>query len=347
MNWRARTRENAGRCADLRLEPGHTDPEAAFHDEYERLQEIVRFLRSTADIARRNGEEAAATRLESRAIREVAAGTRRRSAHLRQLLKSAEEQIHLLPSLEPRVERGGQSQSLNERSSALALPAAAAHEINNPLEAIASLIYLLENETTLSDKGREYLAVIKGEVGRIAEIAQQSLAKYRQAHARENVDVAEVLDSVLDLYKAKFQAKQVTVIKEYQFRGPIRAHSREIREVFANLFLNAIDAMNSHGRLRIRISEAQECSGQQRYGVRILVADNGHGIAPKHLNQIFEPTFTTKGERGNGIGLSVVRDMIRDHRGTIRVRSSVRRGRSGTIFSVFLPGGAPFKSAAA
>jgi two-component system CheB/CheR fusion protein len=306
------------------------------------VTKILRLLRTTADTARATAQEAAATLLESQALREATAATQQAHERLKQLLESAESHLRPLQQLRP-TRRGAAG---DQRSAALALPPAAAHEINNPLEAIASLIYVLENEGTLSDKEREYLAIIKGEVGRIAEIAQQSLANYRKTPVRENIAVAEVIESVLDLYKPKFEAKGIAVIRENQFRGNIRAHSRQIREVFANLFLNATDAMNSHGRLRIRISEAREWSGQQRCGVRILVADNGRGIAPKHLDKIFEPSFTTKGERGNGIGLSVVQDVIRVHRGTIRVRSSVREGRSGTIFSIFLPGVTRVESAA-
>ncbi len=341
MPRREQTRENSERCAELRRESRHTDPPDDSGEGYERLQEILRLLRTTAQTARRTAQEAAATRQESRAIRQATAATRDRThQRVTQLLESTGSQLGGEFKLER--PRGGQSSV-----SSMALSAAAAHEINNPLEAISGLICLLESAATLSDKDREYLAIIKGEVGRISEIAQQSLANYRQTLAPENVDVAEVIDSVLDLYEPRFRAKGIAVIREHQFRGNIRAHSRKIREVFANLFLNAIDAMNSLGRLRIRISEGHEWSAPQRSGVRILVADNGHGIAPKHLNKIFEPSFTTKGERGNGIGLSVVRNMIRAHRGTIRVRSSVRAGRSGTIFSIFLPAESRLQSVAA
>jgi signal transduction histidine kinase len=322
MNQRERTRENAARRAELRLVYSHTDPEAVFHKEHNRLTEILRFLRRVAVTTR-----------------ETAIAARQKSADLRQLLLNpTEEQLRPFQWLKPRVKAVRHAQSADERSSASALPAATAHEINNPLEAITSLIYLLENEGTRTDKGGEYLALIKGEVGRVAEIAQQALAKHRQTPVLEIVNVGEVIESVLDLYRSKFEAKGIVIIREHDFRGSIRAHPRQIREVFANLFLNAIDAMSRGGRLRIRISEAREWNGQQRYGVRILVADNGRGVAPDHVSKIFEPFFTTKGERGTGMGLSIVKEMVRSHRGTVRVRSGVRKGRSGTIFSIFLPG---------
>jgi two-component system CheB/CheR fusion protein len=186
--------------------------------------------------------------------------------------------------------------------------------------------------------GALHIAVIKGEVGRIAEIAQRALAKYRETRSPESVSVGAVIESVLDLYKPRFETNGIGIIWQHEFQGSIQADPTQMREVFANLFLNAIDAMNRGGRLRIRLSEGREWRGQHRHGVHILVADNGCGVAPEHLNKIFEPSFTTKGERGNGIGLSVVRDVIRGHRGTIRVRSGIREGRSGTIFSIFLPG---------
>jgi signal transduction histidine kinase len=279
-----------------------------------------------------------------RTIRDATAATRQMHQRLQQLLEAAGPQLRALQLF--KLEQDGEAVG-DHRSAALALTATATHEINNPLEAIESLIYLLENEGTLNEEDRKHLATIKGEVGRIAEIVQQSLANYRQTLVREDINVAELIDSVLDLYKPKFKAKGIAVSREYQFRGNIRVHSRQIREVFANLFLNAIDAMNPAGHLRIKVSEAREWSWQQRDGVRIVVGDNGHGVAPKHLNKIFEPSFTTKGERGNGIGLSVVRDVIQGHRGTVRVRSSTRPGRSGTIFSIFLPGKSHSKPRAA
>ena len=101
--------------------------------------------------------------------------------------------------------------------------------------------------------------------------------------------------------------------------------------------VNAVDAMPPGGRLRLRVSRAQERSGNQRAGVRIVCADNGSGIPQADRARIFEPFFTTKKDSGTGLGLWLSEGIVRKHGGQIRVRSCTQNGRSGTVFSVFLP----------
>ncbi len=210
-----------------------------------------------------------------------------------------------------------------------------AHEINNPLEAITALLYLLDKDASITGPGRRYLDLISQEVARIGEITRAALGKERARGFTESVDLGELIDNVLDLYRPRLESRDISVSREYRFRGRITIHPRQLREVFANLFLNAIDAMDRGGRLRIRT-----CAGTQdgqRPGVRIMVADNGHGIQAQHTNRIFQRFFTTKGELGSGIGLSLVREIVCNHGGVIRFRSSTRNHHSGTVFSIFLP----------
>jgi len=107
--------------------------------------------------------------------------------------------------------------------------------------------------------------------------------------------------------------------------------------MFSNLLLNAADAMPNGGKIHTRISKAQEWTGQQRRGLRVTFGDDGCGIATDALQKILEPFFTTKGVSGNGIGLSLVKDTVQKHDGALRVRSSTKPGRSGSVFSIFLP----------
>jgi len=109
-----------------------------------------------------------------------------------------------------------------------------------------------------------------------------------------------------------------------------------LREVFSNLLLNAQAAMPKGGNLKARVSATHEWSGQGRQGVRVTVADNGSGIPSTVLPRIFQPFFTTKSD-GNGMGLSLVKDIVHKHHGWMRVRSSTRVGHSGTVFAIFLP----------
>jgi two-component system CheB/CheR fusion protein len=109
--------------------------------------------------------------------------------------------------------------------------------------------------------------------------------------------------------------------------------------MFTNLLLNAADAMPAGGKMQARVSNAHESGGQRRRGLRLILADNGKGIAAKDLPRILDPFFSTKGAAGNGIGLSLVNNTVQKHHGVLRVRSSTKPGRSGTVFVIFLPAG--------
>jgi signal transduction histidine kinase len=110
-----------------------------------------------------------------------------------------------------------------------------------------------------------------------------------------------------------------------------------MRQVFSNLLLNAIDAMPQGGKLRAKISKTREWSGQGRSGLRITFADTGVGIPADILSRICEPYFTTKGTNGNGMGLAIVQEVVAQHQGRLKVRSSTRSGKSGSVFSIFIP----------
>jgi signal transduction histidine kinase len=118
---------------------------------------------------------------------------------------------------------------------------------------------------------------------------------------------------------------------------PIEALPGEIRQVLSNLLANALDAVGKKGKLKIRIRRSRSWTGRGTRGVRLSIADNGGGIDPAQRAQLFEPFFTTKGAKGTGLGLWVTRGIIEKHHGSIRVWSSKRPERTGTVFSFFLP----------
>lgn len=214
----------------------------------------------------------------------------------------------------------------------------AAHEIRNALQSMMGLLYLLEKEATLTPQGTLYLDAVRTELSRGAEIARQTLSSYR-AKPSEMLDLAALVDSVLALYKSRIAAKHIAINRRYRFAGTILLRASKMRELFANLFLNAIDALpeKNGGTITIRISKGCEWGAQLRNGVRVLIADSGSGIKPRNLSRIFEPFYTTKGTEGSGMGLSIVQEIVQEHGGSLRVRSSVRTGSRGTVFSIFLP----------
>lgn len=214
------------------------------------------------------------------------------------------------------------------------LAASIAHEINNPLEAVTNLLYLIRQEN-LSPETAHFAEMAQQEVTRVSEITQQTLRFYRQSTLPGLANVREVLDSVLALHVGRIQTLQVDVQRDYAKDLPLFCFAGELRQLFANLIGNALDAMTAEGgRLVVRARRAKQKGAE---GIRVSVADNGCGITPEARRHIFEPFFTTKESTGTGLGLWVSEQIIRKHHGAVRVRSRSRGPRTGTVFSVFFP----------
>lgn len=223
----------------------------------------------------------------------------------------------------------------NERlATAGRLTAAIAHEIRNPLEALINLVYLARRDAAGRD---EYLRLAEQEIGRLDSIAQQALGFVRETTAPEQLNPAKLIDEVLQLYMRKLQQNNITIEKHTEDGLGILGFPGELRQLFSNLILNAMESMKDGGRLRIRVVRAREWAGEQRDGVRVTVADTGSGISDHSLPHIFEPFFTTKKETGTGLGLWLAYGIVQKHSGWMRVASRTIPGSSGTVFMVFLP----------
>jgi two-component system CheB/CheR fusion protein len=152
------------------------------------------------------------------------------------------------------------------------------------------------------------------------------------------VNVEESIDSVLNIYEKRFEAKRIHVTKRYRLNGTtIRTYPGELRQVLTTLLLNAIEALDAGGTIVIRARKASHCQNPAVRGVRVTVFDNGVGISARNIPRIFEPFFTTKGENGTGLGLWVASGIVDRSGGSILTRSSVHSGKHGTCFSIFLP----------
>jgi signal transduction histidine kinase len=150
------------------------------------------------------------------------------------------------------------------------------------------------------------------------------------------MDPATILDEMLELYSRKLQGKKIQVTRRYRSTTQISGYSGELRQLLANLLVNAVDAMDEGGSLQVRIA-AFHHGRHNADGVRITVADTGCGIPPAYLARIFEPFFTTKKDTGTGLGLWVSHGIVQKHGGSIRVHSRSSGLRTGTVFSIFLP----------
>ncbi len=226
------------------------------------------------------------------------------------------------------------------------LAASIAHEINNPLEAVTNLLYLLRKNPSLDEKGRKHLSFAEQELERVAHISKQTLGFYRQVSSPSRIDVAKTLESALSVYTHKLEGQSIKVETRWESGTEIQALAGEIRQVFSNLIANSIDAMPRGGTLILKVSKSHDWGNGNRRGVRVVFADTGSGIAPEQRSKLFEPFFTTKRDVGTGLGLWVSKNIVQNHQGSIQLRSSVRPGKSGTVFSVFLPESKPASVAA-
>jgi PAS domain S-box-containing protein len=220
------------------------------------------------------------------------------------------------------------------------LSASIAHEINNPLEAVTNLLYLIDQERELPGPVRDFTRMAQQELARVSQIATQTLRFYRQSTARSAVRVSELLDSVLKLYQGRLTSAGVHVVREYGGTGPVFSFEGELRQVLTNLIGNALDASRHRGQITVREHDATDWR-TGRKGIRVIVADKGHGMSPETLAHIFEPFFSTKGLTGTGLGLWVSLEIIQKHQGHVKVRSSTSDRHHGTVFSIFIPHSGP------
>jgi len=219
------------------------------------------------------------------------------------------------------------------------LAASIAHEINNPLEAVTNLLFLLRTQVPLDGDGMRFAEMAQHELSRVSEITQQTLRFYRPSTSPALANVAEILDSILTLHSGRIHTLRVDVARRYGDNVDLYCLSGALRQVFANLITNALDALNGGGRLMVRATRSH-CWTDGRAGVRVVVADTGTGMPDEVQARIFEPFFTTKLATGTGLGLWVTHDIVDKHQGTITVRSRFEPPEgngSGTVFMLFFP----------
>ena len=215
------------------------------------------------------------------------------------------------------------------------LAATLAHEIHNPLDTVGNLLYLMDLAPDLQ-AARQHVALASQEVARVTQMTRHMLAFQRESSKPVPVNIEEILDSVVALFVRKIEAAGIQIEKQVRFEQEFLGLPSEIRQVFANLFGNAVEAVERNGKIRLHACASRDWRTGQR-GLRVVVADNGPGIPAEVRGKIFEPFFTTKGEAGTGLGLWITSGIIEKNDGTLRLRTVTRAGRTGTCFSVFFP----------
>ena len=204
------------------------------------------------------------------------------------------------------------------------------HEIRNPLEALSNLIFLTNLESDNPDKVRQYMRLAEEQIRTVAEITGYTLGFVRASEDPQSVELVPIAEAALRVHQRAIEKKNLRLVKDL---NPVIAPAisrGEMLQVLSNLVANAVDALPENGTLHVRVRR----TGDE---VRVTVADNGPGIPAENCQKIFRPFFTTKIGRGTGLGLALSKKIVDRYRGRIRVRSSTRGGKSGTVFRISVP----------
>lgn len=204
------------------------------------------------------------------------------------------------------------------------------HEIKNPLEALGHLTHLTLIDAENPEKVKKYMRLATEQMATVSEIAGQTLGFARSSQQPRPMDLVALAEAALRIHQRRIEQNKVRLVKELPESAVAKVYTSGMLQVLSNLIVNALDALPEQGTLCLRLKKR---GGQ----VQFLIADNGHGIAREHCDKVFEPFFTTKKDSGTGLGLALTRKIVERHRGRISMRSSVRPGKSGTLFRISLP----------
>jgi PAS domain S-box-containing protein len=218
------------------------------------------------------------------------------------------------------------------------MAATIAHEINNPLEAVMNLLYLLRPMIT-DPAGINYFQAVETELGRVAHIAKQTLGYYREHAAASSASISEIALHAIAIYEPRCTAAGIEIRKSLNSSKKIVLRRGEMMQVLSNLIMNSIYAMQAGGVLSISVEDA----GESPDGIVLTVRDNGVGIAATDLSRVFEAFFTTRSTVGTGIGLFVAKQFIEGHGGQIEIESRQSAENHGTTVRVFLPVSTTYK----
>ncbi len=239
-----------------------------------------------------------------------------------------------------RLRRTEQALMQNEKLAAVGrLASSIAHEINNPLEAVMNLLYLVENDIETGVSSAEEMAHVKTaqeELARIANISRHTLRFHRQLTNPVMATKREILEEALVLFRGRLRTSGIKVETRFFEARPTLCYNGDLRQLFANFIGNAADASQRGGKILLREREGTDWK-TGRKGIRVTIADAGCGMSKETARHIFEPFFTTKETTGTGLGLWVSAGILKKHGATVSVRSRQGERVHGTVFAIWFP----------
>jgi signal transduction histidine kinase len=218
----------------------------------------------------------------------------------------------------------------DQRATAGQLALEIMHEIRNPLETLGHLTYLACQEADNPEQVRSYMRQAEEQLRNLSRIASQTLSFARLSQDNKPIDLVTLAESALRIHKQTIEAKRIHLVRKLPKDLVASIQGSRILQVLSNFIANALEALPEEGQLTVRVKKCSGC-------VELLVADNGYGIEHDTMEKLFQPFFTTKENGGNGLGLSLVKRIVEEHEGKLFVRSSVRPGRTGSVFKIRLP----------
>jgi signal transduction histidine kinase len=215
------------------------------------------------------------------------------------------------------------------------LASSMAHGINNPLEAVTNLLYL-SRQRIQDGEVRVWLDQADQELRRVSAIANQTLQFHKQTSKPQAVSCVDLCSTALSVYEARLKNANIQVETRKRANEPVECFESDIRQVLGNVIANAIDAMPAGGRLIVRSREHNNLKSGQA-GLMLTIADTGVGMDQTTRLRLFEAFFSSKGHGGVGLGLWISANIMKRHQGRISIRSSQRKGHTGTVVTLFLP----------
>jgi signal transduction histidine kinase len=228
------------------------------------------------------------------------------------------------------IEETAEREKADERATAGLLALELMHEIRNPLDALDNLLYLSFQKAAEPETVRNYLRLAREQTSTLSQISANVLDFARCSILPKSTCLVAVAEAALRIHQKAIEAKKIHILKNFPESLKAPVYSGEILQLLSNLIANALDALPREGTLWLKLRK-------RRDQAHLVVADNGHGIPSELVAQVLQPLFTTKEGRGTGLGLSLSRKVVDHHHGEIRLRSSVRPGKSGTMFKITLP----------
>lgn len=212
--------------------------------------------------------------------------------------------------------------------------ATVAHEVNNPLAAVTSSVYLLCKEA-LPAHARALADIAQAELSRLAHITRLVLGFYKENEQPLALDPCDLVNGVVENVSNRFAHPKPRVTCDFKWKGPLVLPVRQIHEVLENILENSFESGAS--QIRVRVGRSSDWHNFARSGCRISILDDGKGISAEQQKRAFEPFFSTKLQRGTGLGLWLSRAIVLKNGGFISLRSSVNALRHGTCVTIFIP----------